>query len=855
MVHYFSQIIQAVGSLHRSGFIHRDLKPENILIDSKGDLLLTDCEFARHLQLETDDMFLLLVVFLGQYHEYQMDIIWQKAAGNGIRGKIIESSNFEVDFRMPTAELWTTVKKLFTEKGATIDLLNLQTIPEKLISSKASERSQFKLENYSIDSQFKSNSPNNRQPNAFKHFFPLQNRFSEFKNISPLKFNPIKLKNRNGFLAGGNGKFFNKRMTLVTEKKGSCEYLAPECHSDSHFSMASDFWALGCCIFDLYTQTHLFQLEESLPSHFPEAERKKRVIKKIYEFQSYKLNSSDFSKKGFQVIKQLLSQDLESRVPTYDCFDLFKEPWLEHVKMERVGFGPSPFLPDKVNVHETGNKDFYVDLIEYQNNPHFDIKYQFKNKLLGLKAVGIQSSLFEDSDENELELMVISSKDSEAEVPAMEHSSPNNSFSSKNKLNKRVSDYNPGRDLYPQIYSKLIKSSEFDSKSVIFKKSDGLQELKYRSTNNDTREQSGSNIQSESKCIQLFSEDSNNEVANISPTFKFSNDYLGEREQNTFAKSNRPESENYWRTNHLKENEKGGWINKTDRNNKRDLSISMKNKFEKLLAEQIVWKIDENDKGKSSSSKKNRSLVEKSSDNSSNNKKNEASKLNDNFVTSSLNKPIQSMSFKNIDALVNKLKENSNPENFILQNKRKIKDKSENNSHNTQENFSSLKSQESKKNSEDKDLDRSNNLIVGVSNESSNDQSLIQPVKRNERSLPPRSNKMDTKRKNKLKAKKNHIKKQQQSRKIKIIKNLHRKTMGSWNKLMKPGKFKKSKYKQLSKFKKLKKKSNAILYLDKISLGIMSNQTRSFSLNSSINYSERVSETNRTNLYNSLFLK
>ncbi|MAA79444.1 MAG: hypothetical protein CL916_09305 [Deltaproteobacteria bacterium] len=40
-------IVDAVGSLHRSGIIHRDIKPSNLLISSQGKLLITDFGIAR----------------------------------------------------------------------------------------------------------------------------------------------------------------------------------------------------------------------------------------------------------------------------------------------------------------------------------------------------------------------------------------------------------------------------------------------------------------------------------------------------------------------------------------------------------------------------------------------------------------------------------------------------------------------------------------------------------------------------------------------------------------------------------------------------------------------------------------
>ena len=45
--HYIAELVLAVASVHKLGYIHRDLKPDNILLDWKGHLKLTDLGLCK----------------------------------------------------------------------------------------------------------------------------------------------------------------------------------------------------------------------------------------------------------------------------------------------------------------------------------------------------------------------------------------------------------------------------------------------------------------------------------------------------------------------------------------------------------------------------------------------------------------------------------------------------------------------------------------------------------------------------------------------------------------------------------------------------------------------------------------
>lgn len=51
---YIAELVQAVQSVHKLGFIHRDLKPDNILIDSQGHLKLSDFGLCKDADMHFD---------------------------------------------------------------------------------------------------------------------------------------------------------------------------------------------------------------------------------------------------------------------------------------------------------------------------------------------------------------------------------------------------------------------------------------------------------------------------------------------------------------------------------------------------------------------------------------------------------------------------------------------------------------------------------------------------------------------------------------------------------------------------------------------------------------------------------
>jgi serine/threonine-protein kinase MRCK len=49
---YIAEMVLAISSLHKLGYVHRDIKPDNVLIDVSGHIVLAD--FGSCLKLQED---------------------------------------------------------------------------------------------------------------------------------------------------------------------------------------------------------------------------------------------------------------------------------------------------------------------------------------------------------------------------------------------------------------------------------------------------------------------------------------------------------------------------------------------------------------------------------------------------------------------------------------------------------------------------------------------------------------------------------------------------------------------------------------------------------------------------------
>ena len=293
VIHYFSNMIHALHDVHSHGFVYRDFKPDNILINKNGMLIQTDFEFAVHQYLQLDDLLLVLLAHLAPQFKNDFTELTKCA-------KDLHISLQEGVFKTSCLELILTGD--FTHIKSQIKNLCVYPISQ----GKSSDILRF-------NSKF----------------------------LGTLKLNQ------------------NDKSTFyqILKPRGSKQYYAPEIIKSQKVSFASDYWALGCCIFDLLYGENLFKGED-----------KNEIIN--YDPNHDPTNS--MSTNCFKIFSQLLNVDPQERIVSFNLMDLFKSDWLMHYTQYNFLINEHPFIPSDTMIDLNVSSSFHVDHVNFNLNHLFD---------------------------------------------------------------------------------------------------------------------------------------------------------------------------------------------------------------------------------------------------------------------------------------------------------------------------------------------------------------------------------------------------------------------------------------------------------------------------------------------------
>jgi serine/threonine protein kinase len=320
--HYMIQIIQGLKEIHSKGFLYNDLKPENLLINGNGKLILHDFEHSLHLTHNFSDILSLLILHFK--NQLKLDF-------NILKKNIKYLSNYiEMDFNN---DLVLKTKHV---------IINLSD-PQKNQLSKFANRINFK-------SDLKLNNIKNLRNECFG--------FSKTENKNEIK--EIELKKNHTGNNSPNLFNYSSKIIKLDNFGGSPKYSAPEAMKYFHFSFASDFWSLGCLIFDLFNNYPLFEIN----SNKIEIDKKIDKIKQTLMLKHFLIEDQRFPLAAQNFMEMLLKIDPKERCTNYE--EITSHPWINKFLINESNNPYTPFYSDS-----NSNSIFYIYNIEYQKNLNF----------------------------------------------------------------------------------------------------------------------------------------------------------------------------------------------------------------------------------------------------------------------------------------------------------------------------------------------------------------------------------------------------------------------------------------------------------------------------------------------------
>ena len=239
---YATQILKGLKDLQEKGFVYRDLKPNNILIDGKGRLKLTDFEFTRNLKFDESDIWLLFLRRLAVLKKSDIGSIWEGWPG---------WSRDQMHLDLESSRLGMRVERAGEGHFDTTIWMKKETTD--LVSSAAGRESKADVHVFGGNGETSSD---------LGHLCSLKENKSLIFNKKQRTGNSEqepKVSNQNHPNGGSNCDLvcdLLQSRLLRNEQSwpmdGSREYQSPTVLKTNRYSLDSDFWSLGCTIYNMF---------------------------------------------------------------------------------------------------------------------------------------------------------------------------------------------------------------------------------------------------------------------------------------------------------------------------------------------------------------------------------------------------------------------------------------------------------------------------------------------------------------------------------------------------------------------------------------------------------------------------
>ncbi|TQS36033.1 hypothetical protein Golomagni_03528 [Golovinomyces magnicellulatus] len=348
---YLGEVILGVKHLHSRGIVHRDLKPDNLLIDQKGHLKLTDFGLSRMGLIGRQKR-----VLDGNTNDSTPDLFKQ---GPFARATSLSSSrSTSLDFQSnnsPCSSSQSTSEHSLI--GTSYFNLNREGMSKRL-SRRASGRSDSGDTLHQIFSSFSLNDSDSQK--SIKQRVPAEAEVSEqegFSNDHTLLHSISNLHTYEQKNAPQAKNMMPPPMALFDPDDnnrrfvGTPDYLAPETVKGVGQDETSDWWSVGCILFEF--------LHGYPPFH---AETPDKVFENILarRISWPDENECNVSIEARDLVNKLLCLDPKQRIGSnsndkFECGadEIQAHPWFEGVAWDKLLEDDAQFVPAPENPEDT----------------------------------------------------------------------------------------------------------------------------------------------------------------------------------------------------------------------------------------------------------------------------------------------------------------------------------------------------------------------------------------------------------------------------------------------------------------------------------------------------------------------
>ncbi|EPY52016.1 AGC protein kinase Cek1 [Schizosaccharomyces cryophilus OY26] len=312
---YLAEIVLCLGALHNREIVHRDIKPENLLIAQSGHLKLTDFGLSR-------------VGYLNRQNRIDSE--------SSFAPNLAECTGSLSDLSLSTASSLLDTHSVGASESPKRPTLNERLLSLDGTSIRLASQS-FSLENGSEDLLLagrKSNAVNSNDDN--------RNQATDSPKIQPF------LENDDSF----------KRFI------GTPDYIAPEVILGNPGIKASDWWSVGCVLFEFLFGYPPFN-----------ADSPTEIFKNIIARRIAWPSNTNFHELGDAVdlINRLLCMEPSERLGAGGVEEVKSHPFFRGVNWDNVvneepPFVPKPFAPDDTIYFDSRGLD-ELDYSRYYTQP------------------------------------------------------------------------------------------------------------------------------------------------------------------------------------------------------------------------------------------------------------------------------------------------------------------------------------------------------------------------------------------------------------------------------------------------------------------------------------------------------